>query len=297
MEIPVELKDLNEELTKKSMFLMNGMLQTGSRRCIVYLSRVEECEEFIRNIKEVNNKYHYLDIWIEMITGEVTNNKRIEILNDFQKDDDKRLKILCSIQILNECIDIPKCDSVFIGNVCESSSEITMVQRLCRANRLLKEHPNKIANCFMWTDDLNKIVGTLSLLKNNDIDFHKKIKVMNGEYDKNNNKEMIEMKKIENKKLDEYLKVKCMSLNDIWEMKKNLLFEFIKINERIPSFKDVNNKGKWLYYNINKIKSINDTIYIKFSENLILKNFIDLYIDKKKIKIIIKNYHLKKEKI
>jgi hypothetical protein len=70
-----------------------------------------------------------------------------------------------------------------------------MVQRLCRANRLMKENQNKIANCFMWTDDLNKIVGTLILLKNNDINFHKKIKVMNGEYDKNNNTEMIELKK------------------------------------------------------------------------------------------------------
>ncbi len=99
----------------------------------------------------------------------MTNKKRDEILKDFQKEDGKKIKILCSIQILNECIDIPNCDCVFIGNVSESSSEITMVQRLCRANRLMKENPNKIANCFMWTDDLNKIVGTLSLLKNNDI--------------------------------------------------------------------------------------------------------------------------------
>ncbi len=281
IEIPIELNDLNEELTKKSMFLMNGMLQTGSRRCIVYLSRVEECEEFIRNIKEVNNKYHYLDIWIEMITGEVTNNKRNEILNDFQNDDDKRLKILCSIQILNECIDIPKCDSVFIGNVCESSSEITMVQRLCRANRLLKENPNKIANCFMWTDDLNKIVGTLSLLKNNDIDFHKKIKVMNGEYIKNNNKEMIELKKTENKKLDEYLKVKCMSLNDIWEMKKNLLFKFCEENRRAPKKKEIYGSFKindWYRDQKKKIKNDKSIVYLVLSQNSLLKIELDKYI-------------------
>ena len=76
------------------------------------------------------------------------------------------LKIICSIRILNEGIDIPNCDSVFIGNVGTYSSDITMVQRMCRANRLLKRNPNKVAYCFLWTDDLNKIVNSSEFYSN-----------------------------------------------------------------------------------------------------------------------------------
>jgi hypothetical protein len=149
----------------------------------------------------------------------------------------------------------------------------------------MKENQNKIANCFRWTDDLNKIVGTLILLKNNDINFHKKIKVMNGEYDKNNNTEMIELKKNENEKINEYVKVKCMSLNDIWEMKKNLLFEFSNKNKRAPKESDSlyknYNLNLWLQNNKRKIKNKEDNIYLKLSENNFIKINLDEYFENK----------------
>ena len=45
-DLPIEVKDLPEDLTKKSLFLSNSMLQTGSRKCIVYCANIQECNDF-----------------------------------------------------------------------------------------------------------------------------------------------------------------------------------------------------------------------------------------------------------
>ncbi len=282
IENPTELNDLDNNLTQKCLYLINGMLQSGSRKCISYLSSQEECNQFINVFNEVMRKYHYLPFWIKSITNEVYEKNRKSILDEFQKDDiENSLKIICSIRILNEGIDIPNCDSVFIGNVGDHSSDITMVQRICRANRLVKERPNKIANCFLWTDDLNKIVNSLSLLKENDIEFHKKIKIMNGNYDKQSEKIMIEKIEEENKRLNDFIQVKCMTFKELWEIKKNLLFEFCNMYKRLPK-KEEEYKNirilRWLYYQKKKINSVNNDIYIKLSINEYVKKYLDEYL-------------------
>ncbi len=293
IEKPIELKDLDTNLTQKCLYLINGMLQNGCRRCISYLSSQEECNLFTKVFEEVMKKYHYLPFWIKSIICDVSDNERKNILDEFQKNDKENgLKIICSIRILNEGVDIPKCDSIFISNVGTYSSDIIMVQRMCRANRLVKEEPNKVAHCFLWTTDLNKIVHSLSLLKENDIEFHKKIKFINTDYDKQNNEDHIKEIEKENNKLNEFIQVKCMSYEDIWEMKKNLLFEFCDINKRVPKYFEKYNEyniGIWYYQQKNKIKSINDKIYKKLSINEFIKISIDIYLS------IIDKWDIKKE--
>ena len=75
------------------------------------------------------------------------------------------IKILCSIRILDESIDLPKCDSIFISNVNENSSDIKMVQRLGRAIRLDRDNPNKIAIVVslgdIYTINNNTIILTI----------------------------------------------------------------------------------------------------------------------------------------
>ena len=52
----------------------------------------------------------------------------------------------------------------------------------------------------MWCDDLNKSINSLQLLKENDIDFIKKIHIINSNYEKQHeNKEIIETKNKDNK--------------------------------------------------------------------------------------------------
>ena len=282
IEKPIELKDLDTDLTQKSLYLINGMLQSGSRKCIAYLSSQEECIQFTKVFEEVMKKYHYLPFWIKSIICDVSDNERKNILEEFQNDDkENSLKIICSIRILNEGIDIPKCDSIFIGNIGEYSSDITMVQRMCRANRLVKERPNKVANCFLWTNDLNKIVDSLSLLKDNDIEFHKKIKVINGNYDKQSEKSLIDKIEKENKLLNEFIQVKCMSYEDIWEMKKNLLFEFCNINKRIIKTDEkykTYNIGMWYNDQKKKIKNIDNNLYQILSVNEYVKISLNEYL-------------------
>ena len=273
IEKPIEWIDLDNDITKKCLYLINGMLQTGSKRCIAYLSSKEECIMFQHVFKEVVKRHHYLPFWIETITSDVTSkSERDIILQNFQKQEDQidTLKILCSIRILDEGIDLPNCDSIFVSDIYEKGSTIRMVQRLCRANRKIKENPNKIANCFLWTDDMNKIIHTLSLLKENDIDFYKKIKVMNGDYDKNMEKKRTELIYTVNNEIKKYVQIKCMNYQDVWEMKRQLLFEFCDKYQRYPQSREIYKDyslGGWFRTQKKIIKSYEDESYIKLSEN------------------------------
>ncbi len=280
IEKPVELASLDGDMVQKSLYLLSGMLQTGSRRCIAYLSETKECNLFMKVLNETNQKYHYLDLSVSSITNLTSGSKRKKILEEFQKDDGRgEIKILCSIRILDEGVDIPECDSIFIGNVTESSNEIKMVQRICRANRLVDDRPNKVARCFLWADDYRKIIGSLSLLKENDIEFHKKIKAINGDYEKSGDVTRIDIVGKHNASLMEFIKIKCISYEEIWEMKRQFLFKFVDDNGMMPSqkSKDTDEKrlGQWYNNQLKHIKSAEHDFYKKFSENEIVKNAMD----------------------
>lgn len=280
---PEELLELDNNICKKGLFLINGMLQTGSRKCIVYLNSIGECDELKIIIEKIMSDYHGLPCWVEILTSECSQNKREEIIKDFQfeKDNERKdiIKIILSIRILNEGIDIVKCDSIFIGNVGEKTNDIVTLQRICRANRLDKDNINKIAKCFLWCDnDWNKTINALQLLKENDIEFNKKINIIGSNYEKNDIVENIEKININNKNYLEYINVKCLSYEDIWEMKKNLLFEFVDEYKRCPKANE-NYKnyllGVWYYNQKSSINNITDTKYIKLSKNSIIKESLE----------------------
>lgn len=160
------------------------MLKTGSRRCIVYLSNCSECEPFMNMYKEAMEKYHGIDkVWCKKIDNKVNNKERTNILNEFQNNKDYEFYIIASVRILDEAIDIPKCDSEFITHIGDHTSDIRTVQRLQRGGRLDSENPSKKNNLFMWCEDWAKAIDALNLLKESDIDFHKKIKIINSKYD------------------------------------------------------------------------------------------------------------------
>ena len=284
---PNELIELDDDLCKKGLFIVNGMLKTGSKKCIVYVTSIEECLTFNKIIKEIMKKYHYLPCWTGEISSKVNTKERQELLKKFQEIEERSdtLKFLTSVHILDEAVDIVKCDSVFITKIGESTSDGKTVQRMCRGNRLDKENPNKIANCFMWCDDLNKAVNSLQLLKENDIDFIKKIRIINSNYDKQHN--INDNNKVEtaNKNLTEFINVKCLSLKEMWEMKYNLLVEYVNKNKKTPSVKEKYkniNIGTWLGSQKTKIKSKEDDIYKMMSKNIIVKECLDEYLKKEK---------------
>ena len=216
----------------------------------------------------------------------ISQTARDKIMEEFSDMDQDCISVIVSIKILDECVDIPKCDSVFITYVGDVASDIRMVQRICRANRIDQSNPNKVASCFLWTDDLNKIVHSLQLLKDNDLVFNKKIRMINNNYDRNGDKTVIELIEKTNIKLYDYINIKCLSREEIWEYKKTLVFEYSDINETHPicatKYKDVN-IGSWFNYYETLITDINSELYVKLSKHPIIKIKLDRYLKNREI--------------
>ena len=203
---------LTSDMAAKALFLATGMLRTGSRRCIIYLSSCVECDEFMEVCKRVFEDYHGIDIWCNKIVQDVGAVERKEIIKAFQEDGEQEFKILASVRILDEAIDIPRCDSTFITRVGDYTSDIRTIQRIQRAGRLDPENLNKKNSCFIWASDWSKAVGCLSLLKEHDVEFHKKIKICDASYDRGDDKFYERITVDRTKELQKYVKVSCLTL-------------------------------------------------------------------------------------
>ena len=248
IDVPPELKDLDNDLTLKSLFLISGMLQTGSSRCIVYCTSIEECDAFNNIFTKICNEYHGLTCWTNSITANTNSKDRTSILNDFEYDNESNFNILSSVRILNEAVNIIKCDSVFITKI--NKNEITAVQRICRANRIDENNPNKKANCFIWSDDLNNVVNMFQMLKDNDDKyFFDKIKSISSNYDNKIKGSKEDVKRINfDKTLREYIEIKSVSLEERWCMRLDEVKKYIDEHKRKPSRSDKNTEtlGAWI---------------------------------------------------
>ena len=247
--IPNEIKEhFNSEIKMKCMFLIEGMLKNGSSKCIVYLSTKKECKKFNTVFNYVCEKYHGIKAYTNYITCDTKSKKRSHIINDFENSNDYRLSILSNVRILNQGIDIKSCDSVFI--TCIGTNEIISVQRACRANRKDPKNLNKIAHCYMWGNDLNKIINNLYYLRTlNDIkfyDFTKKINYFSGDYNNIN----IELTEKYKDNMNEMITIKSGTYNEIWDYRLLKCSEYIDNNNCRPSNnnKDDNIKqlGQWI---------------------------------------------------
>ncbi|KAJ1401378.1 hypothetical protein B484DRAFT_405750, partial [Ochromonadaceae sp. CCMP2298] len=118
--VPVELLGKGRaDLVKKALFLANGMLRTGSRRCIVYFASQQECADFSVTFQTVMDDYHYHPCWTGLLVDKTRN--RDSVLEDFISDrvqqehgvtsDPSALRVLASVRILDEGVDLPACDS------------------------------------------------------------------------------------------------------------------------------------------------------------------------------------------
>jgi len=142
---------LGADLVSRCHFLANGMLRTGATRCIIYAGSVDEANKYQVAIARLAAKFHGIPVWCGMITGETPNALRDLKLKAFQKPDPTyRWFFMCSVRVLDEGIDVPACDAVYISQSIGNQSRF--VQRMCRANRL--DYSGKVANVFVWSDDV-----------------------------------------------------------------------------------------------------------------------------------------------
>lgn len=254
-EIPIEFNTYEKENVAKVMYLINGMLMKGCRRAIVYLKSVEECVLFNKIFIEVMEKYHGLPYWCERINNDTNDKERSRILKDFQSEKERNdvIHILSSVRILDEGVDIVKCDAVFICGGNKSGNEIRTLQRMCRANRLDINNHNKISHCFMWCNEWSESLVLLNNIKELDEIFTNKVSSIGINYSKNCNQNIKEHILIENEKLKSYITMKC---KDVGTKQMERAIELVK-RAKLREEKGLNIMPK-SYTKLKNIK-LNDT--------------------------------------
>ena len=242
--IPSELTGVdNIDVLSKILFLVTGMYHYGFKHCILYLSTIAECEEYKKMIEKVFEEYYYDNYEVGVITADCGAKARNDALEAFQ--DKTKFTFLCSIRILDENIDIPICDSVFISKISDHTSELRTIQRMCRANRKLANHPNKIAGCFLWSNSEKDICNVLNMVKNEDPGFYHKIKCVSGDYSTKNSIRK-ETEKTHTESTQCFVKLKCISWKERIQQKMDILIEYFETNTDAPSrslSKDYNKHG------------------------------------------------------
>jgi superfamily II DNA or RNA helicase len=232
----LSIYDIDNEIKNRCIFLYSCILNNGSRKIITYCKDTNDMNNIIDSFIKLNEFYN-IDFEINSISCNDTNIKRKEIINTFSNNNSK-IQLLFNIRILNECIDIPSCDSIYISY--PPKNKITTVQRINRATRIDKNNPFKIANVYIWCNEYEEILETLSSIKEYDLFFKDKVYI--NKIDFYNNKTNIELKLIENDKIliDNYIigikEFKYYS----WDEKLELVKDYIKENNNLPSRSDKN---------------------------------------------------------
>ena len=146
----IEYDEENRDLVIKSFFILKGINFYNNKKTILYASNIEEANEYLNIINWMKILLN-IDINAYIIDYKTSKTNRIEYLKKFKTNTSNN--ILINVQILNEGIDIPECDSVFITK--PNDNIINLVQRMCRCNRLfVNKHT---ANIYMWCNKNNKI--------------------------------------------------------------------------------------------------------------------------------------------
>ena len=105
-----------------------------------------------------------------MITYKTLNNTRTKIIENFKKDATK-LNFIISVHTLDECVDIPVCDSVYITYNVKNS--INIIQRISRSLRIY-ENKQK-SGIFLWCEKYNDLFKINKIISDYDIQFLNKV--------------------------------------------------------------------------------------------------------------------------
>lgn len=148
-------------LINKSYFLLESIKITNIKKCIVYLKSIEESLNFIKVLKTINI-YFNLNIKVYEINYKTSKSNRNKYIQKF-KFDESSINIICNVHILDEGIDIPECDSIFLTH--PNNDPSNLIQRISRANRIDINNKDKISKIFVWSKDkikLDQIVNNIS---------------------------------------------------------------------------------------------------------------------------------------
>jgi superfamily II DNA or RNA helicase len=175
-------ENVDDSWISRAEFLLTGMFVEGARKCIIYTHSHKDAEQMVQAIG-VLSAYQGVTINCATILSEDNGTTRQSRLDTFQKTDG--WSILVSCRILNECVDVPACDSIFLAQPTQvggESSKIRFVQQMSRATRLNEQQPHKIAKVFVWATASSDVLDFASCLKSVDPEFVTKISCLSRTY-------------------------------------------------------------------------------------------------------------------
>jgi len=158
-----------KEDTNNIDFFYKNMLYFGYKKCIIYCKTIEEIEKYEEEIIILNKNNFNIELKTNTITYKTSLKKRDKIINEFKKD--YKMNLLFSVHTLDECIDIPKCDSVYITY--KVVNPINIIQRVSRCLRVY-ENKGK-SGIFLWCNKYREIKLVYNLLEDFNINISQKI--------------------------------------------------------------------------------------------------------------------------
>jgi superfamily II DNA or RNA helicase len=286
----VNLKKYSKSLRAKCMFILKGMLDNDSKRCITYCKNTKTMYKMKKIIEELSKNYYAYDLDVFTICHTDKHSKKCDIdsrewkLKQFQESEKKTM--ILSVKILDECIDVPKCDSIYISHV--TGSKIRAIQRMCRCLRLDPEYINKAGHVYIWCNEYAEILNLLSGIKEYDPDFQDKIFIQTGEM--KTKKDGVDK---ENEKGDlEKLKKFTMGIKEFrmvsWSERLQQVKKYIDENNKRPSQIDKNNEikqlGQWTSdqqknYATKKHIMANKDIYDRWTEFINSDKYREYFLD------------------
>ena len=270
----ISVYDIEDDVRNRCNYLYSCILNNGSRKIIIYCKDLNDMNKMMDTMRILND-YYLIEIDIYGINCEASENYRKEILNKFANNNDK-IQLLFNIRILNECIDIPSCDSIYISY--STHNKITTIQRINRSTRIDKNNPYKIANIYLWCDEYNEIFDILSSIKEYDDLFKDKIKINQIDFFNNRSDKDIEILNKDEKLLKDYIiNIKEYKIYTFEERIK-LIEDYIEENGELPRLTKDKDNNK-LYYWIKHTKSNYKKNTMNINHRKIWNEFIKKYED------------------
>jgi len=235
----------NARSDAQAHFLLRCLIENGHSKCIAYSKSVADAQDLMASI-ELLSKYHFIEVKTYLLVAETSKRERSRILEEFSSTNKKA--IICSVRILDECIDIPRCDSVFLSS--RQSNKIRTIQRICRANRKDQDNPNKKSGIYIFLDEYDEMTELIANLKEFDESFTKeKIKICNV---RDNTKSCVKSRTVENeieyKLVDKYI-VGVKNVSTWYENLKDVdihIKKWGKLPPRSSKNKEDARLGRWL---------------------------------------------------
>jgi len=159
-------------LINKAFFLLESIKTLDIKKCIVYLKNIKEADIF-ENILKTINIYFELSLGVYNINYNTSRTKRNISLTKFRNNKTK-ISIMLNVHILDEGIDIPECDSVYLTH--PNNNPVNIIQRISRANRLSTNKEK--AHILLWTKNKKNLDNIIK-----QIEYYIPIKFINANSD------------------------------------------------------------------------------------------------------------------